>query len=35
VEGDGFANVLEAAQPGYGALDAHAESAMRNAAEAP
>jgi len=31
-EWDGFSDVLEAADPGYAALDAHAESAMGNAA---
>jgi hypothetical protein len=31
-EGDGFADVVEAADPGYGSLDAHAEAAVGNAA---
>lgn len=31
-EGDGFADVVEAADPGYGALDAHAEAGVGDAA---
>jgi hypothetical protein len=34
-EGDGFTNVVQAADPGYGALDAHAEAAVGNAAVTP
>src|ERR1017187_3199158 len=32
-EGNGLAHVLQSADPGHGALDAHAESGVRNAAE--
>ena len=31
-EGDGFADVVEAADPGYGSLDAHAEAGVGDAA---
>jgi hypothetical protein len=31
-EGDGLAHVLQAADPGYGSLDAHAEAGVGNAA---
>src|SRR6185437_3357472 len=34
-EGDGFAHVVEAADPGHRALDAHAESGVRNRSVAP
>ena len=31
-EGDGFADVFQAADPGYGSLDAHAEAGVGDAA---